>query len=114
MIVHDSRIVERWRAIVADWRRSALSVAAFCRSRHVNKSGFHRWRNILQLLDRSPTTPTPTPNPTPATPAFVPIRVIPEALVEVLLPSGIQLRVPLSVEAHQLARLVHALGATPC
>ncbi len=36
--------------IVADWRSSGLCVAAFCRSRHVNKSGFHRWRHILTQL----------------------------------------------------------------
>jgi hypothetical protein len=51
MAVHDPRIVERWRKIVADWRNSRLGVAAFCRSRHVNTSGFHRWRNILDQLD---------------------------------------------------------------
>jgi len=114
MTVHDSRIVERWRTIVADWRNSGLGVAAFCRSRHVNKSGFHRWRNILDQLDHPPTTPPPAPNPTTPSPAFVPVRVIPDAVVEVILPSGLQLRVPLSADARQLARLVLALGATSC
>ncbi len=110
MTVHDPRIVERWRTIVADWRNSGLGVAAFCRSRHVNKSGFHRWRNILDQLDHPPTTPAPT---TPA-PAFVPLRVIPDVVVEVILPSGLQLRVPLSADVQQLARLVLALGVPPC
>ena len=114
MAVHDPRIVERWRMIVADWRSSGLCVAAFCRSRHVNKSGFHRWRNILDQVDRPATTPSLVPNPTTAAPAFVPLRVIPDAVVEVLLPSGLQLRVPLSADARQLARLVLALGAPPC
>ena len=114
MTVHDPRIVERWRMIVADWRSSGLCVAAFCRSRHVNKSGFHRWRNILNQIDHPATTPVPAPSPTTAATAFVPLRVIPDAVVEVLLPSGLQLRVPLSADARQLARLVLALGAPPC
>lgn len=116
MTVHDPRIVERWRALVADWRNSGLGVAAFCRSRHLNKSGFHRWRNILDQLDHPPTPPPPAPSPKPTAPApaFVPVRVIPDAVVEVILPSGLQLRVPLSADARQLARLVLALGAPPC
>lgn len=110
MTVHDPRIVERWRTIVVDWRRSELGVAAFCRSRRINKSGFHRWRNILDQLDRSSTTPSST---APA-PAFVPVRVVPDPVIEVILPSGLQLRVPLSVDARQRACLVLALGTPPC
>ena len=114
MAVHALRIVERWRTIIADWRTSGLCVAAFCRSRHVNKSGFHRWRNIIDELDRSSgTLPQSLAEAKPA-PSFVPVRVIPDSVVEVILPSGLQLRVPLSADAQQLARLVLALGATTC
>ena len=107
MAVHDPRIVERWRTTIAAWRSSGRSVAAFCRSRDLNKSGFYRWRTILDELDGSAPT-------SPRSPSFVPVRVIPDAVVEVCLPSGLQLRVPLSADAQQLARLVLALGATPC
>jgi hypothetical protein len=114
MAVHAAHRVERWRPIIADWRNSGLSVTAFCRSRNVNKAGFHRWRNILEQLDRSPTTPPPTLPEPKSSPTFVPLRVIPDHVVEVILPSGLQLRVPLAADAQQLARLVLALGATPC
>ena len=40
--------------------------------------------------------------------------MIPEAIVEVVLPSELQLRVPLGADARQVARLVLALGAEPC
>lgn len=113
MAVQDSRIVERWRSIIADWRSSGLSVAAFCRSRDLNKSGFYRWRNILDQLHHSAAPPQPQAE-TKSSPSFVPLRVIPDCVVEVVLPSGLQLRVPLSADAQQLARLVLALGATPC
>jgi hypothetical protein len=114
MAAHSPRIVERWRTIVVAWRSSGLSVAAFCRSRGVNKSGFHRWRNILDERDRSSPTPTPSHDRGHSSPSFVPIRVIADAVVEVILPSGLHLRVPLSADAQQLARLVLALGAAPC
>ena len=114
MAVHDPRIAERWRTTFATWRSSGLSVAVFCRSRDLNLSSFYRWRKILDDLDRPASTrPRSEPDPRPV-PSFVPVRVIPDAVVEVILPSGIQLRVPLSADAPQLARLVRALGAPPC
>ncbi|QDU19811.1 IS66 family insertion sequence element accessory protein TnpA [Urbifossiella limnaea] len=114
MTVPDTHLVERWRTTFAMWRSSGLSVAAFCRSRELNLSSFYRWRKILDDLDRPSTTrPRSEPDPLPI-PSFVPIRVIPDAVIEVILPSGVQLRVPLSADARQLAYLVQALGATPC
>ncbi len=110
----DPRLVERWRTTFAAWRRSGLSVAAFCRSRDLNLSSFYRWRKILDDLDRpAATRPRSEPDPLPC-PSFVPVRVIPDAVVEVILPSGVQLRVPLSADAPQLARLVLALRASSC
>jgi len=114
MAVHAPHHVERWRTIIADWRSSGLSVTAFCRSRNVNKSGFHRWRSTIDQLDHTPATPPPALAEPKSSPSFVPVRVIPDTFVEVILPSGLQLRVPLSADAQQLARLVLTLGATTC
>ena len=106
MSVHDPLTLERWRTIFATWRSSGLSVAAFCRSRSLNMSSFYRWRNICDDLGR-----TPEPRPPQS---FVPVRVVPDTIVEVILPTGVQLRVPLAADAGQVARLVHALGAHSC
>ena len=106
MSVHDPIVLERWRAIFATWRSSGLSVAAFCRSRALNTSSFYRWRNIFDGLDR-------TPESRPAQ-SFVPVRVVPDTIVEMIFPAGWQLRVPLAADAGQVARLVHALGAHAC
>jgi hypothetical protein len=105
MAVHDPRTLQRWRAIFAEHRQSGLTIVDFCQARMINKSGFHRWRNILEQLG----------HPEPKL-SFVPLRVVPEAVavVEVILPSGIQLRVPLGADAAQVARLALALGASPC
>jgi len=81
-------------------------VAAFCRSRFLNTSSFYRWRNICDDLDRTPESRAPQ--------SFVPVRVVPDTIVEENLPTGVQLRVPLAADAGQMARLVHALGAPSC
>ena len=106
MAVHDPLVLERWRAIFAMWRSSGLSVAEFCRSRSLNTSSFYRWRNICDDLGRTPESRPPQ--------SFVPVRVVPDPIVELILPTGVQLRVPLAADADQVARLVHALGARPC
>ena len=106
MSVHDPIVLERWRAIFATRRSSGLSVAAFCRSRSLNMSSYYRWRKILDDLGHAP-------EPRPAQ-SFVPVRVVPDTIVELILPTGVQLRVPLAADAGQVARLVHALGARPC
>lgn len=114
MAGHNPRFLDRWRTIISDWRTSGLSVSAFCRSRKLNLSGFHRWRNILADLGRSSTTLTRSQAEQKSSPSFVPVRVVPDTVVELILPSGLQLRVPLSADAQQLARLVLALGVAPC
>ncbi len=81
-------------------------MASFCRSRSLNTSSFYRWRNIFDGLDR-------TPEPRPAQ-SFVPVRVVPDTIVELIFPTGVQLRVPLAADAGQVARLVHALGTHSC
>ena len=106
MSVHDPLTLERWRTIFATWRSSGLSVAAFCRSRSLNMSSFYRWRKIIDDLGRAL-------EPRPAQ-SFVPVRVVPDTIVELILPTGVQLRVPLAADAGQVARLAHALGAHSC
>ena len=112
--MHDSRVVDRWRTIIANWRSSGLSVAAFCRSQGVNMFGFHRWRVILDDLDHSTPIPPRSQTQSQSSTSFVPVRVFPDAQVEVILPSGLQLRVALSADARQFARLVLALAIPSC
>ena len=47
---------------------------------------------------------------TPMSPAFVPVRVVPDTLVEVVLPNGVQLRLPLAADVEHVARLVKAVA----
>ena len=76
-----------WRQILARWRRSGLSVRAFCRAEGVDEPQFYRWRRKLGHADAK-------------NPAFVPVHVVTEEVsapamrdIEVVLANGRCLRV---------------------
>src|SRR4051794_28069551 len=73
-----------WRATMARWRASGLSIRAFCRRRSLTESAFHFWRRELRLRESAEATAVPE------SPTFVPVTVIPTATVavEVRCPSG--------------------------
>jgi hypothetical protein len=50
---------------------------------------------------------------TPAA-TFVPVQVVADSIVEVVLPSGVVVRVPPATDAMAVARLVAALGSPSC
>lgn len=87
---------EQWMKRMRSWERSGLTRAAFCRSRGLNLHTFDYWRRTL----RGGST------------ALVPVVVAPReatrsvcnALIEVVLPDGIRLRVPSGCEGQVSAR----------
>ena len=85
---------------------AVLSIPAFCRQRTIGKSGFHRWKSILATLDSDAPLQT---RDTPMSPAFVSVRLVPDIVVEVVLPNGVQLRLPLTADVEHVARLVKAV-----
>jgi transposase-like protein len=94
-----------WREAVAGHKESGLSVRAFCVERGLSEPSFYAWRRELAQRGRAPRTPAAT---------FVPVQVVADAVVEVVLPSGVVVRVPPATDATAVARLVAALGSPPC
>src|SRR5947209_5838344 len=99
-----------WRRVLARWRRSGLSVRAFCRAEGVNEPRFYWWRRKL-----GQTRPEET--------AFVPVHVVTEPAdepvtrgIEVVLANGRCLRVGPGFDPHTLVALVDLLetGGAPC
>jgi hypothetical protein len=78
--------VRVWRDLLDAWQRSGQTVNAFCRDRKLTRSNFDRWRRILAR----------DPSESSRSSAFVPVRVVAEPMVEVVLLSGIVVRLPLS------------------
>ena len=94
--------------LVAQWRTSHLSQAAFARRHHIHPRTFWDWI-------RRPSAPVPGG----AAPPFVPVQVIddrhaspfPEA-VAIVLPRGERIHVPVGTSPTWVAAMVASLRAT--
>jgi len=111
MSVHNPEKVRAWRATIDAWKRSGLTINAFCRDRKLTRSNFDRWRRILAANTNEPSCGDSASSPSSA---FVPLRVVAEPLVEVVLLSGIVVRLPLTAAPEAVTRLVAAVGAASC
>jgi hypothetical protein len=98
--------VRAWRQRIAAWKQSGQTINAFCRERKLTRSNFDRWRRIL--------TAETSEQPRGAAPAFVPVRVVAEPVAEVVLPSGLVVRLPVNTAPEAVTRLVAAVGAARC
>ncbi len=97
----DPKLEQFWRLAVAARERSGLSINAFCAARQLRPASYYSWRRELQKRDRAALT-------------LVPVQVRADAVIEVVLRSGVTVRVPAGADALTVARLVAALEATPC
>lgn len=93
---------EFWSNHMAAWERSGLTQAAYCRRHALSLPSFGYWRRVL---GRRPGVPS--------SPAVVPIVVgEPDAVVEAIevrLPNGLQVQVPVGMAAARWLRTVQAL-----
>ena len=99
-----------WRDAIADWKTSGQTIRAFCASRGIGQATFYAKRRAL--ADRG-TTRRPDVAHDPA-PSFAVVRVVPDPVIEVVLPSGVTLRVAVGIDPTAVARLAAALGTPPC
>lgn len=107
---HQSATVDKaqfWTQTIAAFATSGLSVRAYCVAHGLSEKRFYTWRRNLGL------SPAPRSDACPA-PAFVPVRVVADAVAEVVLPGGLTLRVPLAADPAPVARLVAALRDSAC
>lgn len=102
----DPQLERRWRDLIRRWRNSDLTVRDFCAHHGISEPSFYAWRRELARRDQAQAAA--------ATPTFVPVRVATAAAVEVVLTSGVIVRVPAGADPSLVARLVAALGAEPC
>jgi transposase-like protein len=105
MTQRDPQRFQFWQTLIADWQQSGQSISAFCRRRGVCESGFYRWQRIFADGRRTLTPPKSV---------FVPVRVIADTMAEVVLPSGLVVRLPLESEPHAVTQLVAAVRAVAC
>jgi transposase len=97
-----------WHQRLERFRRSGLTVPTFCDREGVSTASFYAWRRRLQH-DLAP--------PAPDTPRLVPVRLVTppaSAPVELLLPSGLVLRLSPDCDLAWLRQLLPLLGVAPC
>jgi transposase-like protein len=93
-----------WRDLIDRWKASGQSIAAFCAAHGVSQATFYAWRRRLGGR-RSTAKPAP---------AFAALRVVPDPAIEIVLPSGLVVRVPVGTDPATVVRLVVALGGGAC
>jgi hypothetical protein len=98
--------VRTWRSLIDAWKQSGQTIHAFCRDRKLTRSNFDRWRRNLAAASGGTRRR--------AAEAFVPLRVVAEPMAEVVLRSGVVVRLPLTATPEAVTRLVSAVGAASC
>ncbi|MBN9519741.1 hypothetical protein J0H58_14665 [bacterium] len=101
---------EFWRDTITAWKESGQSVRAFCAARRVAEATFFARRRELTNRGLSP-RPVATHGPSTS---FAAVRVIPDPTIEIILPGGLLVRVPVAADPTAVSHLVAALGGRPC
>lgn len=73
----------------------------------MSQPSFYAWRRTLR--EREQQRPAARRGP-----VLVPLRVVPDAVLEVVLPAGLVVRVPAGADVVAVAKLVAALGSASC
>ena len=94
-----------WCDLIDRWKASGQSVAAFCAAHRVSQATFYSWRKRLATRTGSTTSPAL---------AFAPVRLVADPTAEVVLPSGLIVRVPAATDPVVVAQLVAVLGSAAC
>jgi len=109
----DPRKEDFWNKIVREQSGSGLSVRAFCRRRRISEASFYAWRR--ELMMRQLEGRTGRGRPAASKPTFVPVTLADVAAgVELVLPSGVVVRLPAATEWAAVATLVADLERRAC
>jgi hypothetical protein len=114
----DPRKEHFWRRKLDLWKRSGLSVRAFCQQHNLSEPSFYSWRTVIAQRDAQGANRPAAPAERPADqaePLFLPLRLATSAEpLEVVLPDGTLVRVPATFDAGALARLLAVLRGASC
>lgn len=103
----DPELERFWRRATREQARSGQSVRQYCEAHGLSAANWYAWRREIAKRDGHVANAA-----SPAT--FVPVRVVNTAAIEVILASGVIIRVPTLADPVAVARLVGALEASPC
>jgi transposase len=102
-----------WVERLARFATSGLRPAEFCAAEGISLPSFYSWKRRLNGQSRCPAAEQ-SPDDQPG-PRLLPVRLsAATAAVELVLPSGVVLRVPPGCDLAFLRSLVESLGQAPC
>jgi len=100
---------ELWEERLARFPASGLTPAQFCALEAVSLPSFYSWKHRLA------TETTPPEQVPDRGPRLLPVRLSrPDPAVELVLPTGVVLRLPPGCDLAWVRSLVTALGGAPC
>jgi hypothetical protein len=105
--MRDAKLERLWRQRLKEWQRSGQTGRDFCQRHGLSEPSFYCWRREIAKRDREPAAAERQA-------AFVPVRVVASAPIDVVLRCGRVVRVPAGFDAAQLRAVVQALEALPC
>ena len=95
---------ELWFSRIKDWQKSNLSQAAYCKHNAFNLSTFYYWHVLFRKSQRPSLSSFVAVKPIPVTKNIIP------DVIQVKLPNGVAIQIPLSAEINVITKLLHALG----
>ena len=103
----DTRKERFWRTVLRQWRRSGLSVRAYCREQGLSEPSFYAWRRTLAARDAVTVRfvsvqVTPEPQPAPA-------ADVSAGALELVLGAGRRLHIRPGFDGPTLTRLLALL-----
>jgi hypothetical protein len=104
----DPAVRRAWQQRLQRFRASGLTVPAFCDREGISTASFYAWRRRLEH-DATPGGPE--------APHLIPVRLVPppvSAPVELLLPSGVVLRLSPDTDLAWVRQMLSLLGVLPC
>lgn len=104
---------QRWQQLIADWKTSGQSRAAFCRARQLSVNTFDFWRRELTRRDAATASPTLSPAP-PGKSVLLPITITTAAPLEIQLASGTRITVPPGFDLRHLQAVLQILEGKSC
>src|SRR5271155_3888290 len=104
-----------WREHLDAWRRSGLSICAYCRQHDLAQPTFYLWRRNLEQRPATSTPNQPANAAVAGNAPFVPLRLVgpapTQAVLELVLRGGRIIRVPSGFAPEALRQLITRSGA---
>lgn len=119
--LRDGQKERLWRRLMSEQQRSGLSIRGFCQSRGIVEGSFYCWRRELEARDAVQKATVASPSAAAsvaASPAFAAVTVAGleslSSTLELALPSGICVRVPVGFDQRTLRELLAVLESPAC